>query len=246
MLDRSHPGFEAVLDGARPIGVRQDIGADRARHFDGSRELLDRKLDVVQFVGRRGGAATGHHLDLVGAAPQHLAGRPADRVRSVGEDRLGGQAGYHRKGRPRGPGAMVAVAAGLGDEGAADEDPRAPDQSKPDGLLESPIQSTGIAHGREAGVEGGFDHPRDPQGEHRRRQGRLRGGIEVEQRQVDVRVEQSGHQRPSLAVNHPRVRSRRRSGGSGRLPRRFAGLAADRGRCSPAGWRVRRRRSRPD
>jgi len=34
----------------------------------------------------RGAAATGHHLDLVGAGPQHLPGGPPDLVDAVGHD----------------------------------------------------------------------------------------------------------------------------------------------------------------
>jgi len=85
------------------------------------------------------------------------------------------------------------VPAGLRDEGAADEQPRTLDQPQPDGFLESPVQAAGVAHRRETGVEGCLDLPGDAEGEDRRWEGDLLEGVELDQRQMDMRVEQPGH-----------------------------------------------------
>src|SRR5207302_10349193 len=104
------------------------------------------------------------------------------------------------------------------DEGAADEDPRAADQSESDRFLESPVEPAGVANRRETGVEGGFDHVLDPQREHGGRKGSLGGGIEVDQRQVNVRVEQPGHQGAALAVDDPDVFGSARSAAGADAP----------------------------
>ena len=96
---------------------------------------------------------------------------------------------------------MIAVATGLGDEGAADEDARPPDQSQPDRFLEAPIEASCIAHGGETSLQRGLDLARDPERDDRGGQGSLRLWVEVGHRQVNMSIEQTGHQNPSLAVD---------------------------------------------
>ena len=55
------------------------------RGGDGARELLERVLQGFETIGRRDHATGRHHLDLVGAATQFFACRPADLVRPVGD-----------------------------------------------------------------------------------------------------------------------------------------------------------------
>ena len=157
---------------------------------------------MVELVRRRGGAATRHHLDLVGAASERLPRRAPNFVGAVGQDGFAGQAVYRAEKLASCPRPLViAVATGLREKGPADEESRSADQSQADGFLEPPIETAGVAHRRETRLQRIFDLARDSERDHGRREGHFLNRIEVETGQVDMGVEQTGHQGAPLAID---------------------------------------------
>ena len=108
--------------------------------------------------------------------------------------------------------AGIAVTPGLGEKWTADQDSRSSDQAEADRLPKSGIEPARIPDRCEAGLEGGLDLVGNPQGQHCRRKGDLAQGIEFDHGEVDMGVEQAGHERPALAVDQAAAA---RTGGAG-------------------------------
>jgi hypothetical protein len=93
-----------------------------------------------------------------------------------------------------GPPPRIAVPAGLADRPAGHEEPRPGQVALGDALANAPVGAARVAHGREAAVE----HRAHEGGAARRHQGerdRFRGpDVDLGQEDVDVAVDQPGHQ----------------------------------------------------
>src|ERR1700737_2534697 len=96
---------------------------------------------------------------------------------------------------------MVAVATGLREELPADKESRPSDQPLADRFLESPIETAGVPDRCETRLQRVFDLARDPECDHGRGDRYLLERIEVETGEMDVGVEQAGHQGAALAID---------------------------------------------
>ena len=200
MLDRAHAALQAARDRPRGVGVAGDVQVGRLGLLDGGADLLDGELDAVDPVGGRGDAAAEHELDVVRAAADLLARGAAHLGHAVADPAAHGH-GVGRLERHAPAGALVGVAAGLGERLAAEDEARPGEQPLLDGLGEAPIGAADVAHGGEAALE----HPAQDAGGVggdvvgrplglRREVGR--GGGDV-----DVAVDQAGHQRAAADVD---------------------------------------------
>ena len=117
---------------------------------------------------RRGDPARDHYLDLVRPPAQLFAHGPAHIVDPVGNARGEGQGVLAMADiAVVGPRAKIAVAAGLAEGPACNEQPGPGDQPVLDRALDPPVGSGGIAYGGKAALQHRFedaDRPRTHQG----------------------------------------------------------------------------------
>src|SRR5262249_29843613 len=129
-----------------------------------------------------------------GGAP-HLVGRVADaRRREQAMDALDRCMLVMRF-------APIAVAARLREARTDEQHSRATHEPTFDRLREAPIEAEGVADAGEPGIERLLEHILDAE---RDRRGRLTpglAGIGLDDRAVDVRVGETGHHRPAVAID---------------------------------------------
>jgi hypothetical protein len=124
-------------------------------------DIRNRELDRGEFVGWRNASAVRHHLDLIGAASEHLAGAPSHLVGTIDDNAYRPQTRRLRFRLRRRAWTQVAVAACLWERTVADEQPRTTQQTLSNRLLVAPIQAAGVAHGGEAVGQRFLDFARD-------------------------------------------------------------------------------------
>ena len=205
VLDRAHAGTHRAGDRARRIGVRHRVGVRRFGFLANRAHLLERELRAVDRVGGARHAASGHDLDLVGAAAQLLSRGLAHLAHAVGDRAQEPDAGAGAHQLVGGHRPDVAVPAGLRDRLAGDEQARPAKQPALHRLHEPVVGAGGVAHrGETAHQHAEHDVLGLGRDQRRRRdvhleQFRLGGG------HVHVRVDQAGQQRAPGQVEHLRV-----------------------------------------
>lgn len=161
MLDGIDAGLDRLLRGLIAVTVHRDFLAqpmglvDERHHFCGS------ELRSIDFVGHREDAAGDSGFDNVGAVLDLKADCFADRIGTVGD--AVSIVGLAPKKKIAEPGGVIEVAAGRADAISGDEHAR-PDndsfrdriaQRHVDELVTAPEPAAEIAHGGEAGFDGG-------------------------------------------------------------------------------------------
>jgi hypothetical protein len=165
-----------------------------------SAHLGHRELGGVQLVGGRHGAARGHDLDLVDVPAQLLAYRLADFILAVGDRSDHPHAAVDRIG-PFSAAPLVAVAAGLRDVVAGDQQPRSREVPFFECETEPVVGAAGVARGREALHQAFFGAPHGAGRDIARRiVAMLVGDVLGHRADVHVGVSEPGHERGALAV----------------------------------------------
>ena len=198
--------------------MRHHIGAARRGFLHADPDLLVGVLIHPERVRRREHAARDHHLDLVRALAKLLPRRLADRidpVRNLGDGPVVGSAGT---GLEAGLAAHVAVAAGLAQPSAREEDPGARDQALLHRKREAKVGAACVPHRGEAPPERPFETVPRVLVEQRRRHVFDIGDVEIDEKGVEVGVDQARHQRAPAAGHALRI---------GRRPDRAVGDLLD-------------------
>jgi hypothetical protein len=176
----------------------------------GGGDLLAGELGVGHVVAVRGAPAPGHHLDLVGTGPQHLAGGPPDLVGAIGDDTGPDDPVEQHRGLALVAAAQVGVPAGLGERAVRHQQPGTGHQPALDGGPEAGVGEPGVADGREALAQGRGQLGEDLRGVHRARDVvqpvQVVGGG-----QVGVGVDQPGQDGATRAVDDVGVAGRGRA-----------------------------------
>ena len=202
MLDGAHTGAHRTLDRLGAVGVRADIGAPAGRLVHRGLDLVDAILQAFQRIGLRGDAAGYHDLDVIGTFAQLVARRLDDFGNAVGNAAEPVEAGATGAEVLRfGTQAGFAVAAGLAERRARDEQPRPYEQPLLHRSLDAPVGAAGVAQRGKAAHQHGA-HGGGGLGRH---QGERRVGeesnIHFGEHDVDMGVDQSWHQRAAAEVD---------------------------------------------
>ena len=205
VLDRAHAAAHRAFDRRSGVGMGQHIGLAPARLRDDGADLVLGVAEGADRIGRRSDAAGRHDLDLVGAHLQLLAHRPAHVIDAVGNARQ--RADAHAAGarcvagEVVRAGAHVAVAAGLAERAAGDEQPRTVGQTGLDRLLQRMAGAAGVAHGGEAAPQHAAQQQRRAQRHQHVRHVHLLRQIELDGDRMHMQVDQAGHQRLALEID---------------------------------------------
>ena len=207
MFEARDPGAQAVADPADGVRVRGDVGPARGRLLDGSAQLFDGELTVLERVRVRQDTSADAHLQLGRAAAERRARGSADLLGSVAHDRSVREAGdavhVGMEGRPE-----VAVAAGLAQHGSGREQPRTSNEPAVDRLRQPAVGAADVAGGRESGVDHARGVAEDLRREDRGRNPAVGLPPHLGHREVRVRVDQTGEQRVTGEVDLRRARPR--------------------------------------
>ena len=135
MLDSPHTVKDSVLDRPGCVGVAANVRLINRGNTRDSADLLRRKLDAVDGVGRRADAAAAHNLNKVCAAPELVARDLQALVNAVAQaaaaEYVPAAAFSHIVTPPQ-----VPVAASLGELIKGHEEPRPIDDAVLDRLLQ--------------------------------------------------------------------------------------------------------------
>ena len=204
MLDGAHALADRAGDGLRRIGVGLRVPAERVGLLDRRADFLERELSTVERIIGARHTARHHDLDLVHTLPKLLAHRRANGVDTIGDL----QAEAHRVAALAGtqPGigapARVGMAAGGSDGAPGDEHARTGQKTLRDPVAHAPVRAARIAHRREASIDH-RPHQRRGADRHQRQRNRFEiADVHFRQHHVNVAVDQAGHQRAALAVDH--------------------------------------------
>jgi hypothetical protein len=208
VLDRADPVVDGAANRFRCIGMGQDIGMPRPRLLDDGAHLVIAVLQVPDRVVGRGDPARRHDLDLGRALAQLVARRAAAFVHAVGDSRearailTAGAADDRASSRPQ-----IAMAAGLAQRLPGRKQPRPADEPLRHRLGESAIGAAGVPHAGEPAREHALEHPTRLEGNQRQRLlGQPRqGGVDSDN--VNMRIDQSGHQGLPGEVDRLGIRS---------------------------------------
>ena len=200
--------MDAAFDGAgdRLVGVEMggDIGMRVAGLLDDRLDLGARELEDMNRIGRRGDAAIGHDLDEARALPEFVARGLADGFEAVAEaaeraepigEIVGGAAVIAA--------AEVGVAAGLRQGLAADDEARSLDQPQRQGVDQRLGRAAEIAHRGEAAREHAAHDVGRAEGDERIRQAAVAAKIGGGRDDMDMAVDEAGHQRAALEIDAP-------------------------------------------
>ena len=190
------------------------IGIEMGRHIepgvlgllDGRADLVARKAQRMDRIVGRGDAAVRHHLDETRAGLDLLARRAAHAVDPIGEpakraDACGKAHLPIVRSRPE-----VAVAAGLAQGLAGDDEARTLDQPFIDRPHEAVVGASGVAHGREPAHQQLSQDARRAHRRERRRRHRIGGEIDQRRHHMHVAVDQSRHQGLAGKIDPRRAR----------------------------------------
>ena len=217
VLDGAHAELGAAAHRVGRVRVCHHVGPPRRGFLYADADLLVGVLVHPERVGRREHAARDHHLDLVGALAQMLAHRLADGIDPVGHLRDRPVVGGAAAGLEAGLLAHVAVAAGLAQRLAREEDPGARDQAALHRHGEAEVGAAGVAHRGEAPPERALQAVPRLLVEQRRRNVLDRGHVDLDEERVEVGVDQPRHERAAAAGDACRL-SRRADRAVGDLP----------------------------
>ncbi len=202
MLDRPDPGHDGIADPLGALGVGEDVDPCRVGFLDEHLELVRTEVGMARVVAGGHHATRGGHLDAVGTRPDEFADLLPHLVRSVDDVvRDARVAGHHPDALTARP-PSVSVSARLGDHDQRHEHPGPSHEPLLHGLLHAEARPSGIAYGRDPGVErggevmGGLEVP----------QGkgflRLRDEVHRGQTEVDVAVDEAREDRRPRRVHH--------------------------------------------
>ena len=195
MLERTDAAIDGAGDRLVGVEVRRDVGAGIGRLLDHRLDLVDREAERVDRVVGRGDAAIRHDLDEMGAGLELFARGAAAGVDAVDETAERPEtAGEHPVAVVETM-AHVAMTAGLAQPLAGDDQPRPGEQPLLDGERQAVVGAAAVAHRGEAARQ----HRRHDAGGAGRGQRRRRHGVGAKVDQtgddMDVAVDQAGHQR---------------------------------------------------
>ena len=207
VLDRVDPLEDRELGAGEPLRVRGGPVALAMRLLDERRDLLPRHLGRIGILQLDAARARRHHLDEVGAAAQLLADRAAHVVGTVGLT-------VH-------PGEPPPAGRRGGDDRAAGQQTRSAERAVAHRLAcleHDVVVGTDVADGRDPAAQRLTQVGREEVGA-RVGQQRLGARVGLGQLRPDVRVgvDQPGHQRAPVELDHLRVRGRLFAGRRDRL-----------------------------
>ena len=221
VFDTSHTGFQGPGDPPRVVDMNHHIGAPILGSTDCRTELLLEEFGHIERIVERCGTAAGHQFDLRCALPEVLADGCRHGVGAVGDFRGADLFDVRHFAAATSVGVFIdhseiAVSRGLGDHGSARIDARAPERPAVDGPFESEDGTSGVADGGESPLQGLRSLPSCHEVCIRGiacQQVRHRVAAQIG---VPVRIDETGHQKSSLSVDHRDGPFRRRFDGSGR------------------------------